>query len=191
MVNSSCSPRLATPSEVRRGQSLRVAMTPEGREWVMSDEEVHPCSVPAFLATYRPAVLHLGDAGLDLHGAVQATTELAAAVARGARRRIDELLSPTCPGAVAGRLHPRSPARAPELGKVVRVVERSAALADVDLLVRAGGRLRAVRLLWGFEDADGRAVVPCLEHGRWRLRAWTETGGRESPARTAMTGAER
>lgn len=165
------------PSERARSAlhlaSLRATADPGDGLRLMSDAELSACRVPAFLTTYRPARLALGDPGLQHHGAARATAALGDALAHRRWGSVHALMSRSGT-AVEVRL-PNGPdglsARVAGID-VVRVVERSAAVADVDALLRSDGRVSALRLLWGYEDDGGRAVIPCLEPGTWRLRAW-------------------
>ena len=156
-----------------RPASVRATADPGDGLLLISDAELSACRVPAFLATYRPARLTLGDPGLHHHGAARATEALADALVHRRRGSVHALMSRS--GAAVEVRLPNGPdgLSAEVTGiDVVRVAERSAAVADVDALLRAGGRVSALRLLWGYEDDAGRAVIPCLEPGVWRLRTW-------------------
>lgn len=136
----------------------------------MGDSELTACRIPAFLRTYRPARLGTGDPGLGHHGAVQATAVLADAWSARRWARVEELVSRSGGSCSPQRLRQMPGAERVEGIDVLRVTERSAALAEVDAVLRVGHRSEAMHLLWGFEDDAGCAVVPCLETGTWRLR---------------------
>lgn len=165
------------PTRTARAAAARVVEdVDDGVLLLMTDEELRACRVPAFLATYRPATLGSGDPGLHCHGAALATEQLGDALRSEGWDGLVPVLS-----RFAAPIDARALERMARPGGVraidpVRVSERSAAMADVDALLAAGRSWEPVRLLWGFEDEAGRAVVPCLEEGSWRLRGWGAWG---------------